>query len=379
MTREELLMLEYEKKLNYLYAKANTKSKKKRILYDLFNFSNISYEHFGIEKIFDWELDDELHELLTDLLEPFVEYTWEHKSDYLAISNSVLSTFMETKYPFYDDYCKLLYGVNKHELQEIILAFLNSYDYRLYRLFRDKLERNEIFYVNLYDITGYSGLNYPMDSLRKSLIFCEDGSSSIFSSGGLVHELGHSYENDIIYSMGVNGVGTVKDKFPFTEVSSRFFEYAFYNYLKENKVYMDDVRICLLKYYKIMLNYVYNMNLICKGDDLFINENGYAVINDLELSIYANGIKERLNYYNMASDLGEEMNYKHAFIYGLGSLFSIYLYDNYKKDPNYFKKEFRNALINYPQMGIEAFEKVGVTMDALIRGDTLKKVLEKSR
>lgn len=372
---EEELLLEYEKKLNYLYAKANTKSKKKRVLYDLLNFSNICFEHFGLDKTFAWDCDDELYNLLEDLLRPFVYYTREHRSDYLEISKSVLNTFIDSKYPFYDDYCKLLYYIDPYELQEIIFAFLSNYDARLYKLFKDKLNNFEIFSVNLCDNTDFAGLNYQMDCLKKSLIFCDDRCSSIYTAGCLVHELGHSYENDIIYSMGINGVGNIKDKFPFIEVSSRFFEYAFYNYLKENRIYTDDVKICLLKYYKTMLNYIYEMNLLCKMDSLFINREGCITINDNALSAYANEIKEKLNYYNMASEVGEEINYRHAFIYGLGSLFAIHLYNNYKKSPNYFKKEFRNALINYPLLEMDAFTRVGITKEEIVNNKILKKVL----
>ena len=44
MTKEEQLLQEYEKKLLDLYARANTKSKKKKIVYDLFNFASICYD-----------------------------------------------------------------------------------------------------------------------------------------------------------------------------------------------------------------------------------------------------------------------------------------------------------------------------------------------
>lgn len=375
MTREELLLQEYEKKLSYLYAKANTKSKKKKIVYDLFNFSSICYEHFDIEKVFDWEQDDELYDLLQDLSKPFIENTFMNKEVFLDISNSVLNTFINLKYPFYDDYCKILYSVSPYKSQEIIFEFLNSYDPRLLKFYKDKLEKCEIFDVSLYAKTGYSGLHYSMDALKTSLIFCEDGVNSIFSAAMNIHELGHAYENNIMYSAGINGIGISKDVTPFVEVSSRFFEYAFYNFLKENRIYTDDTKICLLKYYKTMLCHIYEMNLICKSDFLNINRYGFYVIDDYNVFIHGNNLKEQLNYYNLSSELGEEINYKHAFVYGLGALLAIHLYDNYKQDPKCFKKEFKNALINYPCIGIEAFNKVGVNIEELNKGNTLKRVL----
>ena len=375
MTREELLIKKYEEKLNYLYAKANTKSKKKRIMYDLFNFSSICYEHFGIEKVFAWDLDEELYNLVEDFLKMFVDNTYKDKRDYFDISNSVLDTFINVRYPFYDDYCKLLGHVSPYELQELTFDFLNSYDPKLVDFYKSKLVNCEVFDVSLYAKTGFSGLHYSMDGLRKSIIFCEETEGSIFSNGMLIHELGHAYENELMYGVGINGFGTMKDKTPYTEVSSRFFEYAFYNYLKENRIYINDTRICLLKYYKTMLMHIYGINLISKSESVFINKYGYAVIDDIDISFYANDIKEKLNYYNLASELEEEVNYKYSFTYGLGALFAIYLYDNYKKDPSYFRKEFKNALINYPQIGMDAFQRVGVTQEELIKGTTLKRVL----
>lgn len=375
MTKEELLISEYEKKLNYLYSRANTKSKKKRIVYDLYNFSAICYQHFGIEKTFDWEDDEELFELVEDFLKALVNYTQKNKSDYLQISSSVIKTFIDVKYPFYADYQKLLYNLSPLKQEELVFDFLNNYDPCLLKFYQEKLERCEIFDTKLYAQTGYSGLNIPMDSLKKSFIFCEEGSNSIFSSAMLVHELGHSFEKQILYSIGINGNGTAGDKTPFTEVCSRFFEYAFYNYLKENRIYDIDTKICLLNYYKTMLTYIYGMNLICKLDGFFINKYGYVEIEDIDLSIYANKLKEALNYYDLPSKLGEELSYKHSFVYGLGSLFSLYLYDIYQKDPNYFKKEFRNALINYPYSGISSFENLGITMETLTSDKILRKAI----
>ena len=77
----------------------------------------------------------------------------------------------------------------------------------------------------------------------------------------------------------------------------------------------------------------------------------------------------------MVSEKEEEINYKHSFVYGLGSLFSIYLYDCYKKDPVYFKKNFRNMLISYPNKE-NILDVFGITDSTLCEGIILKKTLE---
>ena len=121
--------------------------------------------------------------------------------------------------------------------------------------------------------------------------------------------------------------------------------------------------------------YIYNIHLICETEFLSFNKYGYVEINDTTIAQYANKLKEHLNYYTLVFDLGEEINFRSSFIYGLGGLFSIYLYDNYKQDPNDFRKEFRNAFINYQDNGIEAFKNIGITEEEIIKGHTLKKVL----
>ena len=43
-------------------------------------------------------------------------------------------------------------------------------------------------------------------------------------------------------------------------------------------------------------------------------------------------------------------------------------------------KEFKNALLTYPYTNsINAFKLVGVDIDALIKGDTLRRVLKNSK
>ena len=89
-------------------------------------------------------------------------------------------------------------------------------------------------------------------------------------------------------------------------------------------------------------------------------------------------ICERVNYYGFNKiDINQ---FDNAYIYGLGYLVSPYLYENYKEDPKYFMKEFKNALLNYPYTNsIDSFKGVGVTSDILIKGDVLKRVLKNIR
>ena len=58
---------------------------------------------------------------------------------------------------------------------------------------------------------------------------------------------------------------------------------------------------------------------------------------------------------------------------------SLYLYEVYKENPKYFKKEFKNALINYYTEGINAFKGLNITEEKLINNKVLSKVLKENR
>ena len=314
--------------------------------------------------------------MMEDLFKKFVENTQMYKGDYLQISDSVLNTFIEEEYSFYEDYGKLFYAISLDKFEDVIFEFLNTFDPKLLNIYKKMKKESMIFKTDVAGISGYGGLHFPMDSLKSSIILYDKNNENLTTAKTIVHELGHAYENKICYTSCLDNISVLRDVSPFNEVCSRFLEYAFLNYLREKRLYNNDVDICLRIFYKNMLYYNYNINMICNSSCLYINKYGYAVIDDPNLSKYANGLMKLLNYYSVSSELGEEIGYKNSFIYGLGGLFAIYLYDSYKKDPNYFIKEFRNVLINYPAIGMEAFERVGITKDKLIEGKILKKTIQ---
>ena len=376
MTIEEELLQEYEKKLLDLYARANTKSKKKKIVYDLFNFASICYDFFGIDKTYEWDYDPEMISLLEDIALPFADNIIEDREDYLEITNSVINTFIETKYNFYKDHGIKVYSLSPYEIQQLTFDFLNHYDEDLLKRYREKILNQELFDISMITQTGFAGATYPMQGLKKSLIFCDDTINSLFGAATFMHELGHSDEYETKAKCGYSDYATISSKSPYQEVSSRFLEYAFLKYLQENKIYTNDTKITLRYYYTSMLEHLYCANLICKTPFININRQGFTEINDACIASYARTLQEGLNYYDMPSELGEQINFRNSFIYGIGSLFSIYLYEKYKEEPKYFKKEFRNTLINYPYTNIEAFENVGVTKEKIVEGKILKKIIK---
>lgn len=82
----------------------------------------------------------------------------------------------------------------------------------------------------------------------------------------------------------------------------------------------------------------------------------------------------------MFSKNREPLDLRETYIYGIGKLFAVILYDSYKNDSNNFKKEFVNTLCNYPlTKDISAFSNLGINEDELINGNILKKRLKKDK
>ena len=70
---KEIFKREYER-LNYLYAKANTKSKKRQLAYDLIFFENM-YNSFVTDDdrvVFPWSYDEELKKVSYEGVEAFI-------------------------------------------------------------------------------------------------------------------------------------------------------------------------------------------------------------------------------------------------------------------------------------------------------------------
>lgn len=373
----EQLVKDYEKKLNEIYAGANTKSKKKRLVNELILFSDICTKYFGVEKSYDWERDYSLISLIDDFNEPFIRNTLENANIFRNIFNSVLNTFIESNYSFYDDYGKCYYRLTDLQLQEIIFTFLNSYDPKLLEDFKNMLNSGNVLETGLYDETR--GFTCSFGNLNRNLIFFTSvGGTSIDTASTIVHEYGHHYEMKNFY--GVGGVNYIQKHLPlpYYEISSRFFEYAFLNYLKENNLYVDDVNKRLGLYYEDLLVRAFDINLLYQMSLIEIDELDNVFIKEENITAISKEIQEKLNYYYLPSEQGDVVKYRNSFVYGIGSLCAIYLYENYKLDPNNFRKEFRNALLTYPYIkNLSAFESVGITYEKLMSGDTLRKLLKK--
>lgn len=375
MTEEQLLKI-YEEKLKEAYASANTKSKKKRIARDLITFSSLCYDYFGIDKKYEWDYDYSILELVEDYEISFVNTVMSNTILFEEIFKKTVNTFIDIKYPFYKDYYREYKKIPDKEFQDIIFSFLNSYDPKLLKHFKVMLDEGSVFGADLDDCQGFT---YPFETLNKSLVFYSDYENSVGTSAIVAHEYGHCYEMKNFYNTGAKNYFDKVFKTPYYEISSKFFEYAFLNYLKENKIYTKDTNMRLSIYYMDLLINSFNIELLSKMKQIEINEYG-IVKADEEILQLGKELQEKLNYYDIITKDEYSFSYRDTHIYGLGSMLGIYLYQNYKDDPKLFKKEFEIALLNYPYSNdIASFERVGITPDILTEGKVLRKVLEDSK
>ena len=124
----------------------------------------------------------------------------------------------------------------------------------------------------------------------------------------------------------------------------------------------------------------YDMSIIYRLKNINLNENNYIVIDDSRIVSYGNSIMNYLNYDILYIEEGDLYDFRDSFIYGIGNLFAIYLYEFYKENPNEYWKEFRNMVLDQPNAkGIEIFEKAGISKEKLIKQKIVKKELIKSK
>lgn len=106
MVTIEELADKYEKDMNEVYARANTKSKRKIIVRDLISLKEICSNYFDILKVYDWEKDSNLMSLVKNPRIPFIQDIVNNASIYNNIFSSVLDIFIESKFEIYRFFVK---------------------------------------------------------------------------------------------------------------------------------------------------------------------------------------------------------------------------------------------------------------------------------
>ena len=386
MTIEEELMLEnevknkfdyYLSKINDKYNRANTISKKKKLAIDLLLFEDTYNTVVSSEKTFLWQKDSQMLDLIDkvnyEILITFLDNINSNSESYSDIINSVIDKYKKVEYPLYQNnqFLNKQPKLNRDKMLDVVYSFLSSYDNKCYLQFKNQINDYDIYGAELYTCTGVTTF---INSLNKKFILFHNAyTDTLYMYKVLMHEFGHCYE----FNFNDDNLNKCLST-PFYEVSSTFFEYSFLNYLKEQRIFDNkELSQCYDEYYNEIFCYGVDANLSLKTgiDGMEMDENSSFILEEDNIVDYVENIKEEFNYYLLPSS-GGMINIKDSFIYFIGQLFSIYLYDNYKNNPKEFKKNFENALFTYPNISdISAFNSLGINEEVLIKGSTLERVL----
>lgn len=370
----------YKSKLSDKYCRANSHSKRMIISRELIDFSFLYKELFGSSELL-WDNDIKIYDSYDinecHLFRDFVSEINKNDMFYSGLSDSVLNSFYGVDYPFYR-YHNGSVLFNSHIdikiMFEYILDFFKQLDYNDFLDMKEKIANMEVLQIELDSLI--SGYTFSFSSINKNFILLnKDICDNIYKAETIVHEYGHAYEMQLAQNNGNSILNEKGLATPYYEVSSFFFEYAFLNYLKDNKIHTNCVLQSLDNYYKELISYFFQINLLSKEPDLLIECDGTVKINTPEVIRYGDKIKDRLNYYYFGK-YDDAVDFKTPYVYGIGQLLSIYLYENYKENPNFFN-DFRKVLAIYPyENDISVFERVGIKKEELLKGDVLKKVLK---
>ena len=360
----------------YRYIKAGTKSKKNLIASDLISLSRINREYFSDFKLsLSWDSDDSLYTESLLSCYKYIENIIINQDKYFKIFNSAVEQILSTKPNIYRYYGKDYLKHPKKELGIVFISFLESFDTKLYNQYMSMLDRENIFYASL---KGYNGQNYPFSILNENMIFIDSSfEENVEFYKVLSHELGHSYEANLYLNSGRIREYDKTFNSPFYEVPSSFIEYAYINYLIENNIYKNEANMLLHDYIiELLINSIY-ANIICRISDIESKFDEELKIDVKEFTTYLETIGRNYNVHLAPEN--NKISLRDPFIYGFGQLFSIYMYENYKKDSEYFKREFNKSLLDYSLTeDMSSFKRVGVSYEELIKGNTLKKALTKN-
>lgn len=331
-----------------------------------------------------WEDDVEIYNILMDSEEEgyikFLEGIVNMEDFYEILSLEVIDCYKKANYEFYK-YNSSIDKLNRIKISDIMLLlddFFKSLGKRYHDYFVTKYKDLEILLGNGMNEDDYfCGLTLQFDSLGKSYIIVDNVNidSNIFFASVLSHEFGHAVEMNLNFVSNNRMANKLAYNTCFYEVSSSFFEYAFLEYLKENRIYLNSTNICLDVYYKNMFSNFAKMLAITKIQNISLLDGNFALEDTKAIQILED-IKEKFNYYSLAKK-GDNISYVNTFIYGLGSLASIYMYDYFLKDKEAFMHEFDKVLSIYQYTNdIDSFSNVGVSKSKLMDKKILVRTLE---
>ena len=374
----ELFKREIER-LNYLYVKANTKSKKKNMAYDLIFFESMYNGLAGEDKIiFPWTNDPILMDVCRGVTFDLIRNISREQQYLIQIFEGSFDKFLENEFSVHGDYGKHYHKMSDELLQKYIVDFYNTIDSSLILRFIDKFDNSEIFVNNTME--NFYGLFFPIEALSKSVIFITSSDNmSIWEGRKLIHEMGHDFEIENAKKNGVTNIwsGMVRTLFP--EVSSSFFEYAYINYLIENNIYKEDAMMLKRVYLNQLLLYLIDALVIFSHSHMKVDLEFSTRLDNQNNVDYGNELLDSINSFDRKYEIDDVIDFRKTFVYGMCMLLGMYVYDAYKNDSKEFLSNFKKALLEYKDTGMDAFSHLGITYDSMIEGKVLKRAINECK
>lgn len=325
-----------------------SKSKQYQLMQDYYVLCEI-YEEIGvtnIPKLEDYshkkiKIEDLLRHMNKKFMPILLKDLQKNEEIYSELVNLLLELFDDYNEPtIYESMFKN--KINIYESVNMTMEFLKNYDLKIYSVLKELINNNRVMYIEDHT-SKYYGVSYNINVTNKSYILMNTD-QNINSSITLVHESGHIYDFDKNKN---NSINTNTKSFlvnSCNEIFPNYLELVYKNYLKNKKIYLDDLNMSDKKDIQILFDMTSSISKILYSYDI----NGIFEINILRAKL---------------SEL-------------FGKICSFYYYDMYLEDPE-MAKYYTNLLLE--NMGsydnITILEKSGIEIDELL--ESLEKRFQK--
>ena len=366
---------EYYEKVMYMLMKENNKSKRNVVVSSIASLNTVTspnYLNIGKSKYEDYFKSLKMSNASTIGL---IESAADYRVFLGKLANNTIFDYKGAHFPFYQRYKSSDY-LPYDKIKELLGEFFYSFDDESIRKFIKEVGNNDIYFAE--ESSWYSGVLFSLGALKRYIIVINTSyNQNLNFASTIAHELGHAYEKNLYYKNGDISLLNEYRGNIFGEVISSFFEYAFINFLKEKGYAKEEIKSLVNNYFHTLFKYAFDTRILCKMNIVNLDERLYCDLSNKETMEKTERIKEKINFYRGLSSFGDKISFRDSFLYFVGELFAVYMYQNYKEDPKEFMRSLRTALVNYPRSGeIEAFSTVGIDKDKLLEGKVLRRELK---
>ena len=251
------------------------------------------------------------------------------------ISREILESRKEVGCEFRENYVIKTY--KQKYLMEIFESFLVSLDEKFYKLYKEALKDDRLFYNKEFG-TGCTVFDYQT---LKSTVFVPYDRETLSFLVTFAHEMGHVFEYD--FTKHSRKAVLANKCNANCEVFSMFVELLMIEYLKKNYFDRSEALKIEEKYYNDLIGFATELNYALSLSVTFIDPNCNLLIYDYD---DANKCAEALSKKYGVSYYLDDINLENSFNYMFGGLIATIYQNYYNQDKNFFK-EISNHILDY--------------------------------